>query len=337
MSPLLLLTALVLCLVTAYYNGFHDASNAVSTAITTRSLRESTALAYAAVLNFVGALLGMGLTVVTADWALRLLGIGRLTEHLVDDPNLLATVLVVVMVVSLLWEILTWWIGMPSSTWHGFFGGFLGATVAIGAPADWWGLLTVLVTTLVVPMLAVSLAFLLMHLLRALGRTELVGTRELRFAQTASAGLVATAHGMNDARLPLALAVVLGATAQLPGIDLIVLMVSISAAVAAGTLMGGHRLIRTIGRRLTDLSPAQGLAAETSAAAVTGAALLGVDAPVSTSHALGASVIGAGVALGPRHVRWRVARSMVLTWVATPLVTALTTAVLVLAILGLRS
>src|SRR5690625_7796413 len=99
-------------------------------------------------------------------------------------------------------------------------------------------------------------------------------------------------------------------------------MLPVAIAVAAGTLMGGHRIIRTIGRRLTDLSAAQRLAAETSAAATVGAAMAGLDVPISASPTLASSVAGAGLAQGPRHVRWPVAGSMVIGWLATPVVPA---------------
>lgn len=322
MTPALLVLVVVLALAMAFYNGFHDASNAVSTAITTRSLRESTALGMAAILNLLGALLGMLLLSVTAEWALRLLGLGHLVETTSDAPNVLGAGLVAILLATLAWEVLTWWLGMPSSTWHAFFGAALGASLAIGAAAAWTHLVAILIASIVGPLIAVVLAYSVMQGILALARNERLSVAHIRFAQTVSAGAVATGHGLNDARLPLAVIVVATSASGLSVGSSLAMMTAVAFAVAAGTLMGGHRIIRTIGRRLTDLSAAQGLAAETSAVMSMSVAIFGLDSPVSTSHGLASSVVGAGVALGPRHVRWAVARTMVVTWLATPLVTA---------------
>lgn len=328
MSGGLLVLVIALALVMAYCNGFHDASNAVSTAITTRSLRESTALAMAAALNLLGALLGMLVIAVSAQWALQLLGLTRLSETTAADPNLLGWALVSICLVTIGWEVATWWVGMPSSTWHAFYGATVGTSLAMGAPAAWDRLALMLAASLVGPVLAAALSFAMMHGIIALGRDERLRIGHMRFAQTVSAGAVATGHGMNDARLPLAVIVVATASAGVPMSTALGLMAPVAIAVAVGTAMGGHRIIRTIGRKLTDLSAAQGLAAESSAAATVGAALAGLDVPISTSHTLASSVVGAGVAQGPRHVRWPVARTMILTWVATPVVTAVCAAAL---------
>lgn len=322
MSPALLALVVALALVMAYYNGFHDASNAVSTAITTRSLREGTALAMAAILNLLGALLGLLVITISTQWALQLLGLTRLAETTAADPDLLGWALVAITLVTLGWEVATWWLGMPSSTWHAFYGATLGTSLALGAAAAWDRLAMMLVASVVGPLLAASLSFAVMHGIITLGRHERMRIGHLRFAQTVSAGAVATGHGMNDARLPMAVIVVAAAASGVPPASAVGLMVPVAIAVAVGTLMGGHRIIRTIGRRLTDLSAAQGLAAESSSAATVGAALAGLDVPMSTSHTLASSVVGAGVALGPRHVRWPVARTMVIIWLATPVVTA---------------
>lgn len=322
MSPALLALVVVLALVLAFYTGFHDASSAVSTAITTRSLKESTALAMAAILNLLGALLGMLLLTVTADWALQLLGLGRLMEETSGAPDVLGAGLVAILLAVLAWEVLTWWIGMPSSTWHAFYGAALGASLAIGAAAAWDRLAAILVASIVGPVIAVLLAYLVMQGILALARNERLRVGHLRFAQTVSAGAVATGHGLSDSRLPLAVIVIACSVSDLsPGASLMVL-VPVAIAMAAGTLLGGHRIIRTIGRRLTDLSTAQGLAAESSAVISMSVAIFGLSSPVSSSHGLASSVVGAGVAMGPRHVRWPVARTMVLVWLATPLATA---------------
>lgn len=329
MAVELLVLVVGISLVLAYYNGFHDASNAVSTAIATRSLRESTALALAAVLNLLGAMLGVMLLTVTAQWAMALLGLEAMVQG--TTPNLLGIALATIAAATIVWEILTWWMGMPSSSWHAFYGGTAGAYIALGMGASLERVaMLVLLPTLLGPLIAAALSFTVMRGILALGRTERVRIRHLRFAQTVSAGAVAAGHGMNDVRLPLALVMVAAASAGMSTTTVLALSAPIAVALAAGTLMGGHRIIRTIGRRMTDLSVAQGLAAEGSSVVVIGALALGIHAPISTSHTLASGVVGAGVALGPRHVHWDVVGRMLLTWIVTPAATGLMTSVTLL-------
>ncbi|WP_394215090.1 anion permease [Brachybacterium vulturis] len=329
MAPTLLTLVVLTALAMAYMNGFHDASNAVSTTIATRTLRESTALVMAALLNLLGALLGMALLVVTAEWAVRLLGMIPLTEATAGSPDRLGLALLAIMLATIVWDLLTWRLGMPASTWHAFFGATLGVTLVIGATAAWGQLGAVLIVSLVGPVLSAGLAFALMHGLLRLGRHERLQRGHLRFAQTLSAGAVATGHGINDSRLPLAVVVVAATATGSTPMGMVGIMVAIAVAVGAGTLGGGHRIIRTLGRRLTDLTVAPGLAAEISAATTMSLSLFGVSSPISTSHALASSVVGAGAAEGLRNVRWRVARNIVLTWLATPLASALVGAALI--------
>lgn len=337
MSVGLLVLVVGLALALAYVNGFHDASNAVSTAIATRSLRESTALAMAALLNLLGALLALLILALTTTWALRLLGLTEMAAATAGDPDLLAFALIAIALSTLAWEVGTWWYGMPSSTWHAFYGGVAGAYLALGkgGSVDRIAAL-VLIPTLLGPVLSVALSYLAMRALMAIGRTERLRTGHIRFAQTVSAGAVATGHGMNDVRLPMAVAMVAAASAGLEPASTMFLGVPIAVAVAAGTLMGGHRIIRTIGRRMTDLSAAQGLAAESSAVLVIAALAAGIHAPISTSHTLASGVVGAGLARGPRHIKWNVVRSVVLTWLLTPFGTGLMSLAMVIVVISLR-
>lgn len=329
MFSALLALVIVAALVMAYVNGFHDASNAVSTTIATRTLRESTALAMAALLNVLGALLGMGLLVLTAEWAARLLGLVPLVEATAASPDRLFLALLAIVLTTIGWDLLTWRLGMPASTWHAFFGSSFGVTLTIGATAPWERLGTLLIISLVGPVLSAGLAFVLMHGLLRLGRHERLQRGHLRFAQTLSAAAVATGHGINDSRLPLAVIVVAAAAAGSEPPVMMAVMVAVAIALGAGTLMGGHRIIRTLGRHLTDLTVAQGLSAEISAATTMSLSLFGISTPISTSHALASSVVGAGAAKGLRNVRWPVALQIALTWLATPLVTAVVGAALI--------
>ena len=135
MTPVLFALVVVTALGMAYMNGFHDASNAVSTTIATRTLRESAALMMAAVLNLLGALLGMMLIMVTAQWAIDLLGLAPLLEATDGAPDRLGAAMLAIMLTTILWDLITWWFGMPASTWHAYFGATLGASLVLGATA----------------------------------------------------------------------------------------------------------------------------------------------------------------------------------------------------------
>ncbi len=324
MTPLLLASVVAMALIVAYMNGFHDASNAISTTITTRALRASSALWAAAILNTLGALLGMALLVMTVPWAVRLLGLGPIVQELAARPDALATALLVLMVATFTWDALTWWLGLPASTWHAFFGASFGVSLVAGTSAAWDRLGLMLAVSVIGPVISATVAYLLMQLVLRLARGQLIGPGQIRFAQTFSASTVAAGHGLNDARLPLAVVVIALGSAGVgaSGTLAMVLMTAVAVAVGAGTLMGGHRIIRTLGRRLTDLTAAQGLAAESSAALTMSLGVFGLESPVSTSQALASSVVGAGMARGRRNVRWSVAREILLIWLVTPLACA---------------
>lgn len=327
--------------VLAYVNGLHDASNAVSTTIATRALSERAALSYAAMLNLLGAALGLGMAVWTLPRALTLLGMDA--GALAQGAGAIRIVLASALVAALGWELLTWWWGVPSSSWHAMLSAAVGAGIVVGVAVPWdRDLLIVLGSIIASPLLGGGLSFLLVHLLARLTPSQGLRTRHLRAAQTVSAGAVAGGHGLHDALLPMSVVVLALATAPQGAASaspmlLVILGVLVAIALAAGTLAGGHRIIRTLARRLTDLSTAQGLAAETATALVMVAAALAFGAPVSTSHTVTAGIIGSGVAVRRRSVRWATAGRIVLVWVVTPLVTALTGAVLALMLHALSS
>lgn len=323
--PVLVLAALALGL--AYLNGLHDASNAVSTAIASRALSERAALAVAAVLNLLGALLGLLLAPWTAARALDVLGLAPAD---LADPQIGAAIRIVAasaVIATILWGTATWWWGMPSSTWHAMYSALAGASLAVGIAVPWTlEAVAVLGSLLLSPLLGGPLAYALVHGIARLSRRRTVRTHHLRSAQTVSAGAVAAAHGLHDSLLPmsvlvLALATVPGGSgpSRLP----LWLGALVALALAIGTLVGGHRIIRTLARRLTDLSTAQGLAAETSAALVLLAGIVGFGVPISTSQTVTAGIVSSGLAVGRRSVRWTVVRSILATWIATPPVAGL--------------
>lgn len=319
MPELALAGIALLAVALAWLNGLHDASNAVSTTIATRTLSERGALAFAAVLNLLGALLGLDLAagshVVIAGLGADLAGVAGTRSVLIVLASALAA--------SILWGVVTWWRGMPSSTWHAMYGGIAGAALALEVPVLWNRELGIVALWLLLsPLLGGLLTFGLVHALsRATTRSSSLGNRHLRAAQTVSAGAVAAGHGMSDVVIPwiaIAMAMSLSGHGGVPWWAGVLL----ALALAAGTLAGGRRIIRTLVTRLTDLSTAQGLAAETSAAAVLVVASFGFGAPVSTSHTITAGIVSSGLAIGPRSVRWPVVGHVLLTWILTPLAAA---------------
>lgn len=325
-----------LAIVLAYVNGLHDASNAVSTSIATRTLSERAALVMAAVLSFLGALLGIGLLGWTAPVVLGLLGVGADGGA---DASSLPVLLGAALVATIIWNLLTWWRGMPSSTWHAMFGATAGAALVLGLPVSWTGEVALVVSILLSPLLAGMIAYALVLVLARLTSRRGIRTRHLRVAQTISAGAVAAGHGLHDSRLPMAvIAVVLAAQSQHVGTTRwYLLALAVALALGAGTLAGGYRIIRTLATRLTDLSTAQGLAAETAAAALLCATTLGMAVPISTSHAVTAGIVSSGMAVSPRAVRWPLVGRIVLTWLLTPCAAGLIGAVLALMLSGLGS
>ncbi|MCS6711458.1 inorganic phosphate transporter [Brachybacterium sp. EF45031] len=331
-DPLLLVTV-VLIAALAYLNGLHDASNAISTSIATRTLRESTALRYAAVLNLLGGFIGLGLAALTGGAAARVLHLPD--PSTVTDPALARTLLLALasgVGAAFTWGVVTWWIGMPSSTWQALAGGLGGSLLGVGLAADWsTRLLPLVAPALLTPLLGAAVAFLAVQGLARLAAWDRVRTDHLRFAQTVSAGSVAVGHGVRDVLIPasaLVLAVGLyersGATTVTDGALLLGIGLPASAVlIAAGTLTGGHRIIRTLGRRLTQLTTVQGLAAEAATAVLLAGVLIAPTAPISLSQTLACGVVGAGLATGRRAVRWRIVGRMVLVWVVTPPMCAL--------------
>lgn len=330
----------ILAIVLAYLNGLHDASNAVSTSIVTRTLSERAALGSAALLNVLGALVGIALIAWTLRATTALLGLVMDGEPSASTAGALRILIISAALATIAWEILTWWWAMPSSSWHAFSGGAAGAALVLGLAVPWGHeLIDVVVPLLLSPLIGAVLTFVLVLLIARLTSRRRLRTRHLRAAQTVSAGAVAAGHGMHDVRLPAAIAalgIALGPGGSgggrgldgTPGLLPWWTALLIVLALGAGTLVGGQRLIRTLGRRITDLSTAQGLAAETSTALILGVTTLGIGAPVSTSHTVTAGIVGAGCAVGTRSVRWTTVVRIVATWIATPLAAALLAALL---------
>ena len=326
-----LVVVLLLAVVFDYINGFHDTANAIATSVATRALRPQHAILMAAAFNFIGAFAGTAVA--------KTIGAG-----LVNEATTSQTIVIAALLGAIAWNLLTWRLGIPSSSSHALIGGLLGATIlAAGTGAvKWDGVVgKVLVPLVSSPVLGFIIAFCLMITLywifrRAPRRPMTSGFRRL---QVISAGYMAFAHGSNDAQKTMGIVTLaLFSAGVIPTVDVPVWVIVMAAsAISLGTAIGGWRIMRTMGRRVVELEPIHGFAAETTAATVLLAtAHLGM--PVSTTHVISSAIMGVGSSKGPRGVRWGVARTILLAWVVTIPATALAGALAwgALATVGIR-
>ncbi len=295
-----------------FTNGFHDTANAVATSISTRALAPKTAVALSAVLNFVGAFISLKVAATVAD-------------GIVDAELITTTVVFAGLIGAIVWNLATWYYGLPSSSSHALIGGVVGAAFA-SAGADailGQGLLEkVIVPALVAPIVAfLAAAACILITYRMVGRLRPGPVnRGYRLGQIASASLLSLSHGTNDAQKTMGIiTLALIAHGSLPGPSPdppTWVIVSAATAIALGTYTGGWRIIRTMGTRIIKMDPAQGFAAQGGGAAVLlTASHLGF--PLSTTHSITGAVIGAGAAKRLSAVRWGLAGNIAVAWVLT--------------------
>ncbi|GII61906.1 putative low-affinity inorganic phosphate transporter [Sphaerisporangium krabiense] len=310
-NTVLLAVVVITALAFDFTNGFHDTANAMATSIATGALRPKIAVALSAILNFAGAFLSLKVAATIAT-------------GIVETGAITLTVVFAGLVGGLAWNLLTWYFGIPSSSSHALIGGVVGATlIAAGASAVKGAAIVakVLIPALLAPLAAVLVATVGTYLVYALTRNVADGVRSrgYRYGQIGSASLVSLAHGTNDAQktmgiITLAL-ITAGAIGKEAGTPLWVIASS-ATAIAAGTWIGGWRVIRTLGKGLTEIETPQGFAAESSSAAVI-LASSHFGFPLSTTHVCTGSVIGSGLGKRLAEVRWSVATRMVTAWLLT--------------------
>jgi phosphate/sulfate permease len=311
-STALVVVIVVVALGFDFTNGFHDSANAIATSISTRALTPRVALTMAAVMNVVGALIS---TKVAAT-------VGK---GIIDQPTHGTAGLVVVLAAllgAIVWNLGTWYFGLPSSSSHALIGGLVGAALAASETVKWQGVVDKVVVPMVLsPVIGFGLSYLFMlALLWAFRNAHAVrANRGFRWGQIASAATMAFGHGTQDAQKTMGvIALTLIVSGHLGANDAIPLWVILSAAAAisAGTYSGGWRIMRTLGRRIFSLTPPSGFAAQTVASAVLlGTAHYGL--PISTTHVITSSVMGVGATRRFSAVRWGVAGNIVFAWVLT--------------------
>ncbi|WP_323101077.1 inorganic phosphate transporter [Intrasporangium sp. YIM S08009] len=294
-----------------YTNGFHDAANAIATSVSTRALTPRVALVMAAVANLFGAFFGQKVAAT--------IGSGIIAQPTgVDGLWLVAAALVG----ATGWNLLTWWFGLPSSSSHALIGGLAGAALVAGVAVQWEVIWSKVVIPMVLsPIIGLIVGYLVMAAILWLFRRSNPGrvTRGFRLAQTASAAAMAFGHGLQDAAKTagvVVLALTIAGYHTGPTVPLWVLVLS-AIVISLGTYAGGWRIMRTLGRRIIDLGPPQGFAAETTAASILYVAGLAFGAPISTTHTITSAIMGVGATKSVRAVRWNVAGNIVGAWFLT--------------------
>ncbi len=293
-----------------FTNGFHDTANAMATSIATKALRPKAAVLLSAVLNVVGAFLSLAVAATIAT-------------GIVDQDAVTLSVVFAGLCGGIIWNLVTWYLGLPSSSSHAIIGGLIGSVIVAAGMEGvlWTGVLSkVVIPAFIAPVAAGLVATVGTWLVYRITRGVPGGKRstEFRWGQIGSASLVSLAHGTNDAQKTMGIVLLaLIAGGELPadaGVPTWVI-IACAGAIGLGTYLGGWRVIRTLGKGLVDIEPPQGLAAETSSATVI-LVSSHFGYPLSTTHVASGSILGSGV--GRRtQVRWGVARRMVVAWLVT--------------------
>ena len=321
----MLLVVVLLAVLFDYINGFHDTANAIATSVSTRAIAPKTAVMMAAILNFVGALVSTGVA--------KTIG-----GDLVMSPSLInSEVISAALFGAIVWNLATWWYGIPSSSSHALVGGVIGAVlVSVGSSAlNIVGIGEIFMALVLSPILALGTGYIIMVILLWLfGRfPPVVLNDRFRNLQIGSACLMAFSHGSNDAQKAMGiitLTLLSGGYIDTLEVPLWVKLVCASA-MAAGTAMGGWRIISTMGTKIFKMQTINGFAADLNSSLVIFIATM-LHMPVSTTHVVSGSIMGVGTAKRVRAVNWGVARSMVMAWFVTIPLSALVSAIAYLVI-----
>jgi PiT family inorganic phosphate transporter len=307
----LLIALVAIALVFDFFNGMNDAGNSIATIVSTRVLKPQYAVIWASFFNFI-AFIFFGLHVA------QTIGTGIIDVDLVTPRVIFGA-----LVGAIAWDAITWSIGIPASSSHALIGGLLGAGVAKAgfSAVVWGGVWKTSIAIVLSPLIGFSLALLLMFIVSWLfvRTTPYTVDRNFRMMQFVSASLISLGHGGNDAQKTMGIIAVLiysqgymGDTFHIP----FWIVLTCQAAIALGTLAGGWRIVKTMGSRITRLTPVQGFCAETGGAITLFAAThLGI--PVSTTHTITSAIMGVGAAKKISAVRWNVANNIVVAWIIT--------------------
>ncbi len=318
----LLVAIIVVALIFDLSNGMHDAANSIATVVATRVLKPQQAVVWAAFFNFI-AFLFFGLHVANT--------IGKgIIDPTIADPRVVLGALGG----AILWNIITWWGGIPSSSSHALIGGLIGAGLAKAGTTSvlvWSGILKTAAAIVLSPLFGFVLAQLMMLIVSwaSVRSTPFAVDRRFRHGQLFSAAMYSLGHGGNDAQKTIGIVGILLFSQGYMGNEFVIpfwVVLVCQAAMGLGTLLGGWSIVKTMGSKITDLKPIQGFSAETAGAATLFLAT-GLGIPVSTTHTITGGIMGAGAARRTSSVRWGVARGIVYAWIITIPASALIAAI----------
>ncbi len=305
-----------------YINGFHDAANSIATIVSTRVLTPRQAVLWAAFFNF-AAVFFMGVHVA------KTVGTGIINPAIVDNTLILAA-----LSAAIIWNLITWWLGLPSSSSHALIGGLIGAGVMKGGTSAlvWSGITKTTLFIVLSPAIGLALGLAFMIIVLNLSKNSNVARSQKLFKkmQLFSAAVYSLGHGMNDAQKTMGIIAMvlfsrgfLGDTFYIP----VWVIVSCYTMISLGTMAGGWRIVKTMGTKITKLQPMGGFCAEGAAAvAIIGASLAGI--PVSTTHTITGAIVGVGATKRLTAVRWGVAGTIIWAWVLTIPLSALMSAII---------
>ena len=313
MDTVVILTVLVVIFALAFdfINGFHDTANAIATSVSTRALPPKTAVMMAAIMNFIGAITFTGVA-------------KAITKDIVDPFTLSngSLVILAALIAAIIWNLVTWYFGIPSSSSHAIIGSIAGAAIAAAGFGilNYSGFIKILEALLLSPFIAIVAGFIMMSLFKILFKNaNLYRTnKRIRLLQICTAAIQAFTHGTNDAQKVMGIITMALIAAEMQSGDDIQLWVRIAAATAMGigTSVGGYKIIKTVGGKIMKLRPINGAAADLASASVIFGATL-IHLPVSTTHVISSAIMGVGSAQRVKGVKWGVARKIILTWIIT--------------------
>ncbi|MEK3721824.1 inorganic phosphate transporter [Paenibacillus sp. FSL H8-0034] len=309
-----LIIIVALALIFDFINGFHDTANAIATSISTRALTPKFAIIFASVLNFIGAIYSSE--------------VAKTVGGKVANPATIphgVEILIAALLTAIIWNLITWYYGIPSSSSHTLIGALAGSVISGAgfAALNWSGFKEIVIILVLSPIIAFATGFLIMWIIRKLiivngNQSRSKMNRMFRFFQIFSAGLLSLSHGGNDAQKAMGIMVfglvTLGYQTELD----VPLWVKISAATAMGlgTSIGGYRIIKTMGSRLLKIEPINGFASDLNSSIIIQTSTA-IGMPLSTTHVISSSIIGTGTVMRFHDVKWSTVSKMVMTWIIT--------------------
>ncbi len=311
-TAILTVIIVMLALCFDFINGFHDCANAIATSVSTRVLTMRQAVLMSATLNFTGAFIGLGVA--------KTIGSDMMNAKLVTSEVVLAG-----LIAAIIWDLFTWYFGLPSSSSHALIGGLIGAAIVYNTSISvihWGTFFTKIVLWIFLsPLIGYCVGYLVMKLINFIFKNTkpIMVSKIFSKAQIFSAGGMALMHGWNDAQKSMGvitMALVSAGTISTFKIPIWVI-IACATAMALGTSVGGSRIIKTVGSKMAKLAPVNGFAAETGGAVVIFIATFFSHSPVSTTHTITSSIMGVGSAKRFNSVKWSVVKNIVWGWVLT--------------------